>query len=276
MAMSNGQKALIVFCAVVFLGGGGIYLIVASQMKLPPFSCTPNCPEDTCDDDGCGNTCTCSEGTTCKNKKCVDDDDKKKDKKDKKDKEDCTPKCPEDTCDDDGCGNTCTCSKGTTCNKKKKCVEDDDDDKKDDEKKKEVYYYDNGGTNETRYKLTYDDAAKIAKEQGAKIATPAQLKEAQKAGADSCWIGWASNKQQYIPSNSNWDEGNDTKSSGCPGPKLYGSITKDFKKAQTAGVYLYGIRPKETDTSISNCTQSGVTTKCVVPWSKTKWSQSSA
>ena len=197
----------------------------------------------------------------------------------------CKPKCPEDTCGDDTCGNTCPCPDDKpSCNSDKKCVKKSDDDDDDDDGNKkggdkkggnkkgdepEVYYYDNAGTNDARYKLTYDDAVKIAKAQKAKIATPDQLKEAQKAGADSCWIGWASDKNQYIPSNSNWDEGNPNGGSGCTGPKLYDS-KKDFDKKSEAGVYLYGIRPSKTD--ISDCTDPGVTTKCVVPWSKTKWS----
>lgn len=228
--------------AFVFLAIIGTVVGVLYFKKIGPFKCTPKCPEDTCGDDTCGNTCPCSDDKTCNSKK----------------------KCVKESDDDDGDKKS-----GDKKGGDKKDDKKDDDDKKGDDDKSEVYYYDNAGTNETRYKLSYDDAVKIAKAQKAKIATPAQLEKAQKAGADSCWIGWASDKNQYIPSNSNWDEGNPRGGSGCPGPKLYDS-KKDFDKRTGAGVYLYGIRPSKTD--ISDCTDPGVTTKCVVPWSKTKWS----
>jgi hypothetical protein len=129
--------------------------------------------------------------------------------------------------------------------------------------KSEVYYYDNAG-NDGRYKLSFTDAKALATSLKGAVATPAQLAAAQQAGLDACWIGYGSDGQQYIPSNSNWGD-----NSGCTTPAL-ASSAKYPTAGGGAGVWVYG--PKPAKTATNDC-GTNPPSPCAVGWTKTKWSQ---
>src|SRR3989344_3965599 len=76
-----------------------IILILKNRKTTPPSSCTPNCQNKTCGDDGCKGSCgVCKSPSVCFNGTC------------------CTPDCKDKTCGDDGCGGSCgVCSKEETC-----------------------------------------------------------------------------------------------------------------------------------------------------------------
>lgn len=57
----------------------------------------------------------------------------------------------------------------------------------------------NDGT--TGYTLTVDEAAATCKAAGARLATPAEIQDAQKKGANWCACGWASDGTAYYPMN---------------------------------------------------------------------------
>ncbi len=72
-------------------------------------SCTPNCLNKKCGDDGCGGSCgSCEKGKKCDNGICIDNT--------------CNPSCKNKNCGDDGCGGSCgNCIDGENC-VKGKCV----------------------------------------------------------------------------------------------------------------------------------------------------------
>ena len=122
--------------------------------------------------------------------------------------------------------------------------------------KPEVYYYDDAGDVNNRYKMTFETAKERARISYGVIATPEQLRDAWSAGLDVCRIGWASDGNKYISSNSFW--GN-----AC--------ITTELIKGNWsggAGVWIYGIKPHKLFTRYCDNIF-----PCTMPFSKQKWSQ---
>ena len=68
-------------------------------------SCTPNCLNKNCGDDGCGGSCgTCKDGENCLNGKCVNSSSS------------CVPQCNDKECGNNGCGGQCgSCVGGKIC-----------------------------------------------------------------------------------------------------------------------------------------------------------------
>ncbi len=73
--------------------------------------CTPECPFQTCGDDGCGGTCACTADQAC-------------DTATKLCKASCTPQCEGRECGDDGCGGDCGTCPGAAphCSAEGKCL----------------------------------------------------------------------------------------------------------------------------------------------------------
>jgi hypothetical protein len=84
------------------------------------------------------------------------------------------------------------------------------------------------------YDVSRDDADKICAKYGAKVATTAQVQEAQKNGADWCFTGWvADSNRAFYPITQNVMP-------GCGGSPGLQSWTPPFNKA---GVNCYGPKP---------------------------------
>lgn len=80
------------------------YGIAMIKLLFDDTSCTPNCYDRQCGDDGCGGSCgTCDSGLFCSTSGlCL---------------EDCIGDCSSKVCGDNGCGGSCgSCSSGYNCN----------------------------------------------------------------------------------------------------------------------------------------------------------------
>ena len=125
----------------------------------------------------------------------------------------------------------------------------------------EVYYADKGGTNETRYKFTKSsDAEAYANELGGTLATYEQLKDAQMNGLDVCWFGWAKDGKIYTATSTP----NSDPTCAKPAVGLFSSVRK-------GGAWVYGIKKPKMESM--HCNDPNTTISCVLPFSKTKWSQ---
>lgn len=87
------------------------------------------------------------------------------------------------------------------------------------------------------YRHTQGDAAKVCAGYGAKVATTAQLEEAQRLGADWCFSGWVAEGGGKWPITT-------SPIGGCGGRQGVISWTPDNGKA---GVNCYGPKPRPTD-----------------------------
>jgi len=129
----------------------------------------------------------------------------------------------------------------------------------------EVYYADKGGTDKTRYAFTSSAQAEAhAKSLGGTIATYRQLKDAVSKGLDVCWYGWGKDDSNAgcIYTATSTDSNDIT----CGSVKDVIDFTHVVKKG---GVWVYGV--KKPKTQYTDCIRS--TVPCVLPFSKTKWSQ---
>ena len=124
--------------------------------------------------------------------------------------------------------------------------------------KSEVYYADKGAYPKM-YSLDYNAAQALAKTLGGTLATPAQLQEAQKSGAQWCSSGWLSDKSQQYPMQAAVQ--------GCG--NRAGIIADSLAKS---GATIYG--PKPTKDKYKDCydSKNPPDQPCITNFSPTKFS----
>ena len=108
-------------------------------------------------------------------------------------------------------------------------------------RRKEVFNIDNNA-------FTYNQAKKVCKAYGAKLATYGQVAVAQKHGANWCNYGWSANKMALYPIQKKYHEkieSNPKTKGNCGKPGINGGR---FKKLNYRfGVNCYGYRPEGID-----------------------------
>jgi len=108
-------------------------------------------------------------------------------------------------------------------------------------RRKEVFNIDNNA-------FTYNQAKKVCKAYGAKLATYGQVSVAQKNGANWCNYGWSANKMALYPIQQKYHEkieSNPKTKGNCGKPGLNGGRFKNLNFK--FGVNCYGYRPEGID-----------------------------
>lgn len=92
----------------------------------------------------------------------------------------------------------------------------------------------------TGYDYTKDQAQEVCAKYGGKVATTAQLQEAQKAGADWCFSGWVADGDGKWPITTN-------PIPGCGSQGINSWTWSDANGVPKAGVTCYGPKPRPTE-----------------------------